>query len=102
MSAYNSSGQPNLTETNGSTYTGRYAPDGSMYIVINDGSSYTGFHHRCGAVNAVITTDTSTWAAPNGSMYVISTVDGYHPVNPGNPVTFTPGGSGFYYAWIFI
>ena len=101
MSAYNSSGQLNLTETNGSTYTGRIAPDGSTYIVLNNGTQLTGFHHPSGAINAVVATDTSAFTAPNGSMYVISTVDGYHPVSPGNPVTYVPGGSGFYYPWLF-
>lgn len=91
MSAYNSSGQINLTSVNGSTYTGRYASDGSTYIVINDGTQLTGFNHPCGAVNAVVTTSPSSFQHPNGSMYVVNTIDGYHPVTPGNPVSLGGG-----------
>ncbi len=102
MAATNASGQINLTEVNGSTLVGRYAADGSTNIVINDGTTLTGLFHPSGAINAVITTDTSAWGAPNGSMYVISTVDGYHPVTPGNPVPYSPpSGDAFYYPWLF-
>lgn len=82
MAHYNANGQTNLTAVDGSTYTGAQAADGSWYIVINDGSTYTGFRHRCGAINAVITTSLASASHTNGSMYVILQDDGvgYTPV----------------------
>lgn len=76
MALYNSDGQINLTVVDGNTYTGAQAADGSYYIVLNDGTSYTGARHRCGAMNAVVTTSRASASAPNGSVYVIIQNDG--------------------------
>lgn len=84
MSLYNADGQVRTTQVGGSSYTGLDATDGSWNIVINDGTSIKGLYHPCGALNAVIVTDSSAgYYSKNGSMNVIAnTTGGYSPVVP--------------------
>lgn len=53
MSLYAADGSFNVTEVDGTTYTGKYAADGSYNVVIVDGLSYTGSQHKCGAFNVI-------------------------------------------------
>lgn len=70
MSTHDVNGQIILTVVNGSTYTGRYAPDGSLNVVTNNGSTYTGMYHPCGAFNAVINETTNPAHSSNGGLYI--------------------------------
>lgn len=82
MPRYNTTGEVELTENDGSAYSGRHNADGSLNIVLNDGSAYTGRNHPNGSLNAVITTSRAQATHANGSQYVILQADGvgYTPV----------------------
>lgn len=75
---YNTDGTIKVTITDGSTRTGLQAADGSYYAVLNDGSELTGIQHASGGLNAVLLSSPSlSFQAPNGSLYVTQTEDGY-------------------------
>ena len=70
MSTHDVNGQTVLTVVPGSSYTGRYAPDGSVNVVTNNGSTYTGLYHPCGAINVVINESAPNAHATNGSINI--------------------------------
>lgn len=51
MGIYADDGSFNVTEVDGSTYTGLYSADGAYNVVVVDGSTYTGLYAPCGAYN---------------------------------------------------
>src|SRR5688500_11845164 len=76
MSLFSNDGQIRLTVTDGSTYTGAQAADGSYYAVLNDGTTYTGARHPSGGINAVLSSR-KTPTAPNGSIHIKRIPGGY-------------------------
>jgi len=91
MSLYNSDGQINTTQVNGSTYTGLFAADGSWNIVVNSSSNYVGLFHPCGALNAVIVNDPySSYYNANGSINVVYNASGLTPVQPNGDGNYIP------------
>ncbi len=87
---YNADGQPQVTIVPGSTYTGVYSVDGQYNGVISNGSVYVGRYHPCGAYNVTITTDLSKiGTAPDGSMYIVASPNGYAVSGIGRPVVIT-------------
>lgn len=90
---YSSDGHVKAIVVSGSTHTGIKAVDGSINVVLNDGSTTQGIYHPCGALNAIlVTSKPSSIQAPNGSIYVFQTDDGYVLHDPGKavPVLATP------------
>lgn len=67
MSIYNADGKINITEVDGSSYTGLYAADGSINVVLDDGVNF-GLYHPCGAYR-VNSDDGETNLDPSGAYY---------------------------------
>lgn len=89
---YNTNGSIKVTVVDGTSPVGVYSTDGSINVVLNDGNSLTGVQHASGAYNAIKVTEAPERPqAPNGSLYVIHTADGYvfHDVNKDFPTPFS-------------
>ena len=72
---YNSDGRINVTKVNGLTYTGVYAPDGSLNVYdTTGGTSWAGAYHPCGAINVVLNNTFSPGGktSPNGASVVLT------------------------------
>lgn len=67
MPLYSDSGKINTTVVNGSSFTGLYAADGSINIVVDDASN-RGVYHPCGAVRVNSATG-SSYYDPTGAVY---------------------------------
>jgi Predicted xylanase/chitin deacetylase len=84
-------GSTRVTVVSGSTLTGLYAPDGSLYVVVDD-SSGTGAYHPCGAlrVKAAPAGSPNPLRGPDGSIYVSDHYnEGGLRVTPiGTPIAF--------------
>lgn len=82
---YNNNGSIATTTVTGSVYTGFYAADGSVNVVLDD-SSHTGVYHPCGAIRVNSGTGTTYYDA-SGAVY------SNHLLGPGfsasAPVTYT-------------
>lgn len=85
---YNADGQKQITIVSGSTYTGVMSPDGQYNGVLDiTPTVYKGVYHPCGAYNVQVTTNPfSGTYAPDGSLYIISSSNGY--VVNGNSTRF--------------
>lgn len=70
---YSESGGRRVTIVDGTSWVGRYGPDGSLNIAASDGS---GLYHACGAYNYTAAEDMTTFGryAPDGSLYVSFTL----------------------------
>lgn len=70
---YSPSGALRVTIVSGDTFTGLFAPDGSLYVAESDGR---GVYHACGAYNYTAAEDDTTFGhyAPDGSMYLSFTL----------------------------
>ena len=67
MSLFNADGKVNVTQVDGSTYTGVYAADGSYNVVVDDVSNF-GVMHPCGAYR-INSSDGTTYYDPTGAIY---------------------------------
>lgn len=72
---YAQDGSLRVSVVDGSTRTGLYAPDGSIYVVESSGLSFVGHSHPCGALNVTVVTPGTFVGvyAPDGSLNVIET-----------------------------
>ncbi len=77
MGLYNADGKQQVTIVDGTTWTGKHAPDGSYYGVLSAGGTFIGSEHRCGALNVTSTTSTTVTYAPDGSLYAINNAGVY-------------------------
>lgn len=82
---YASDGSIRVTFVPGTSWTGLYAPDGSINAVVDDNGN--GLYHKCGAWRVNSTVVKGKTYDPSGAYY-LSTLLGGPPVTP--PVTFTP------------
>lgn len=67
MSLYSADGTINTTVVDGSTFTGLYAADGSINVVLDD-TTYKGVYHPCGAFRVNSGTGSSVYDA-SGAYY---------------------------------
>lgn len=67
MSLFNADGKVNVTVVAGTSYTGLYAADGSINVVVDD-TSHFGVIHPCGAYR-LNSTDGISYYDPSGAIY---------------------------------
>lgn len=67
MGIFTAGGAINTTTVVGNTYTGMYAADGSINIVVDD-ASHVGIYHPCGAFRVNSGTSTKTFD-PTGAFF---------------------------------
>lgn len=68
MSLYNADGKVNVTQVNGSTWTGLYASDGSINVVVDDAAHY-GVFHPCGAYRLNSSISGTSYYDTTGAIY---------------------------------
>ncbi len=67
MSLYSNDGYINTTTVDGTSFTGIYAVDGSINVILDD-SSNTGVYHPCGAIR-INSSGGNSYYDPSGAVY---------------------------------
>ncbi len=80
MATRHPSGSVNVTVVDGTTFTGIYAPDGSLNVIVSTGT-YLGLYHPCGAVQVTVVDGSSYvgFYAMDGSWNVVEADGANHP-----------------------
>lgn len=77
VGSYTYDGKMRITEVVGSSWTGLYAANGSVNVVIVSSSDTPqGLYHACGALRVAEATSETGAFAPNGALYVEGTSGG--------------------------
>lgn len=88
-------GSLNVTVVAGTSLTGIYAADGSINVIVSPGSSYVGAYHPCGAWWVTVAPSSPSvptpLRAPDGSLYVYTSLGRNSNTLGGQPVTVVSG-----------